>query len=362
MLADLVGGLARIGDWELLVVSIARLPEGAGGIIPERIQAAGAQVVCLQAGSSKDLRVLPRFVTLLRQRRPAVVCSILIHANILATLARSFAPRARYVQSIHTLQPRPRWHWWAQGIVVRAADGFVTPSQAILDRTCEFGPLPKKSAAIPNGIDVVRFRDALPWPPQSPTEGIESLPTMPPGPWMGYVGRFDPVKNLPALIDAYSMYIQELKQQSSVLIPSLVLVGYGPEEGRLRQQVRRLGMGERVFFAGPTSSPERWYKSFVCTVLPSDVEGYGLTVAESLAAGVPVMAVESPAIREIVGKSYPLCTSAAPESLLWGLREVMCDGKMWITESCRAEAICDIQMMAQFYNNFFKIFYPSQHI
>lgn len=347
-LADLAIGLHTISDFELLVVSIAPLPAApADTSVPARMRNAGIEVLSLNAGSSHDFRVLPRFIQVLRARKPRIVSSILIHANLLATLARPFAPTTRLIHAIHTLQTRPAWHWYAQGLIAPFADAFVAPTQAIVDRVSHYGMV-QSPTVIPNGIDVDRFTNAPHLPPQ--------LSPVPPGtPLIGYVGRFDPVKNLGKVIAAYSLYVMEL-QQVNADVPHLVLVGWGAEEKRLKQQASALGLTNLIHFPGPTNNPEMWLKSFDCTILASEVEGFPLAVVESLAAGTPVVAVESPAIHAIVGNSYPLCKSSDVDSLLHGLREVMLGGKMWITRHCPPESICSVKNMAQLYNNFFKNF------
>ncbi len=355
MLADLVAGLRRIDDADLLVVSIDKLPmPPADDSVPARMRAAGVEVASLSASSSKDLRVLPRLVRLLKERRPAVVCSLLIHANLLATLAKPFAPACRYVQSLHTMQPNPRWHWRAQGMISRFADGFVAPTQAIVDRARLFGPLPAVTAAIPNGIDVAKFRDAR----ENGDAASYKLAASPFSPLIGYVGRFDPVKNLPALIMAYDAYLKEL-QKVNAIVPHLVLVGYGPQEGALRQQVQQMGLRDLVHFPGKTDHPEMWLKSFSCIALASEVEGYPLSVAEALAAGTPVLALDTPAIRAIVGNDYPLWKNADVSTLADGLQQVMLFGKKWINDWRRSHEITDIVKMSEMYHQFYKNFCSS---
>lgn len=347
-LADLIAGLKSIDDFDLLAVSIARLPQPPkDSSVVDSIRAAGVEVVSLNASSAHDWRVVNQFIHLMNKYRPQIVCSILIHANILATLARPFCSATRYIHSIHTLQPKPRWHWYAQGLISPFADGFVAPTQAIIDRVSTYG-LVQSAAAIPNGIDIARFRDAPHLPP-------EASPAPQGTPLIGYMGRFDPVKNLGKVVAAYDLYVQEIKRLRTI-IPHLVLVGYGPEESRLRQQVQTLGLEGLVHFPGPTNRPEQWLKSFDCLVLASEVEGYPLSIAESLAAGTPVVAVESPAIRAIVGNSYPLCKTSEINALLSGIRDVMHARMMWITRFCRVESITDKKNMSHLYNNFFKIF------
>ena len=75
----------------------------------------------------------------------------------------------------------------------------------------------------------------------------------------------------------------------------LYLVGYGMERENLGRLAEALHIAPHVHFPGPTTAPERWYKSFDVHCLPSPVEGFGLTLVESLAAGTPVVAIRTPA-------------------------------------------------------------------
>lgn len=276
MLAELAPGLQRQG-WNVAVVSIAKEGEVAG-LLRER----GVSVMSLEAAGNKDVRVVGRCIRLLRQRQPEVVVSILVHANLLAALALPLASRRKrvWVQSIHTVQENPEWHWIVQGMISRQADAVITPAAAVIRKMQEHGQVPR-SVVIPNGIDVRRFHDARP----------VDKPPWPVGTRVvGYIGRFDPVKRLGMLVDA----------MTELPACHLALVGYGPMEEALRRQTTVLGLAQRVHFVGPTKEPERWYKAFAVFCLPSAAEAFPLSLVEATAAGLPVVACDTPAIRETV--------------------------------------------------------------
>ena len=73
----------------------------------------------------------------------------------------------------------------------------------------------------------------------------------------------------------------------------LSLIGPGEERyvGELRAMARTLGLG-RVSFGEPVYGAAKWdaYRAADLFVLPSLNENFGLTVAEALAAGTPVIA------------------------------------------------------------------------
>ncbi len=281
----LATGLRDTGDFAPTVVSLA--PPGAVG---EMLQKAGIPVLSCRARGRRDAGAVLQFVKLARRVQPDILYSMLVHANIAATCAKPFLPRCVFYQSIHTLQPRPRWHWQAQGLVSPAADGLIAPTRAVLNRVAKFG-FYRRGFVVPNGIDCQLFRDAAPLPPSERPWPAGALA-------LGFIGRFDAVKRLYLLIEAMvSLTAAERPGQRPW---HLTLVGYGPEQGGLEHMAKRLGVRERVHFPGPSTMPHRWYKSFDFFVFPSISEGFGLALVEAMAAGVPIVACDSPATREIL--------------------------------------------------------------
>lgn len=350
MVRALARGLRNRGDFDPTVVSIAPL-----GPVADLLAADGVRVVSLNVSTTRQWSAaLGRWVALTCQIHAHLVHSVLLHANMLATLGRPFAPPARYIHAIHTLQEHPHWHWVAQGILSGLADGLIAPTPAILARLARYGPV-NHGVTIPNGVDLERFRTALPlastvlpWPPHARV--------------VGYIGRFDPVKRLPELLLAFDLLTRNNKYDNDL---HLALIGYGPMEPALRALTGKLGLASRVHFPGPTLTPEQWYKSLDLLCLPSDAEGFGLTVVEALAAGLPVVAVRTPAITSVLGSSLPatlgrLADSPSPDTLAVAIQAVMDD-----PARCHLDAVqtrraavtrygCDA--MVEAYNRIFTFF------
>jgi len=85
------------------------------------------------------------------------------------------------------------------------------------------------------------------------------------------------------------------------------VVGEGPERARLESQVRELGLGDAVVFAGAVSGDDLpvWYAAADIFVLPtrSDgdaFEGFGIVFLEAAAAGLPVVAGRGGGVPEAV--------------------------------------------------------------
>lgn len=106
-----------------------------------------------------------------------------------------------------------------------------------------------------------------------------------------YVGRLDKVKNLPRLLEAFRLVIDE------GLDLQLLMVGDGPMDAELRQQATTLSLEERVTFAGKQQGSDLYahYGLGDALVLPSTYEPFGATVAEALVLGMPV------AVSEVAG-------------------------------------------------------------
>lgn len=101
---------------------------------------------------------------------------------------------------------------------------------------------------------------------------------------MGHVGRFSPEKNLKFLIDVFYSLAQKHTDSR------LLLVGSGPLEAAIREQCNKLGIQDRVFFAGVRSDVNRILQAMDVFVLPSLYEGLGIVAVEAQAAGLPCIA------------------------------------------------------------------------
>lgn len=101
-----------------------------------------------------------------------------------------------------------------------------------------------------------------------------------------FVGRLIPEKNVFGLLHAYQRY----RRLAGSNAWSLVIVGSGPEEQSLRDQVRTRGSGG-VHFAGLHQLDDlpHYYGHAGCFILPSISEPWGLVVNEAMASGLPVL-------------------------------------------------------------------------
>ncbi|MDJ0848057.1 MAG: glycosyltransferase family 4 protein [Myxococcota bacterium] len=113
---------------------------------------------------------------------------------------------------------------------------------------------------------------------------------------LAYLGRLEPYKRVDLLLRATARLAAELPDLD------LVIVGRGSERARLEALAGELGIARRVRFTGFVSDVERdatLAEARVC-VCPSVKEGWGITVIEANALGIPVIATDAPGLRDAV--------------------------------------------------------------
>ena len=131
------------------------------------------------------------------------------------------------------------------------------------------------------------------------------------------VGTLEPRKNIPALIDAYSVLPADLQQRFP-----LVLVGMrgwltSGLEARMKPLVER-GVIKPLGYVADEMMP-LIYSGAAAFVFPSLYEGFGLPPLEAMACGTPVISSRSSSLPEVVGDAGvlvdPLNVDALAESL-----------------------------------------------
>lgn len=147
-----------------------------------------------------------------------------------------------------------------------------------------------KIKIIPNGTDIEEIHSAKPF---AKTGKILLI-----------VSRLEKYKNIHLAIQAIP-YLPEDYQ--------LVVIGDGPYRKQLERLAAHLDIHDRVKFTGRLSNEEiyRWYKTCDLVLNLSDLEAFGLTVIEGLAAGKPVLVNNRTALGELARRFEGVTAVAA---------------------------------------------------
>jgi len=111
-------------------------------------------------------------------------------------------------------------------------------------------------------------------------------------PMVGAIGRLAEQKGHTYLVTAAARIIKEFGPVN------FVLVGNGPLEEMLRQQVAALGIGEYFHFAGFQPNTIPYMEAMDVAVMPSLYEGFSLAMLEFMAMGKPMVTSDEPSFTE----------------------------------------------------------------
>jgi glycosyltransferase involved in cell wall biosynthesis len=108
------------------------------------------------------------------------------------------------------------------------------------------------------------------------------------------VGRLVPIKRLDVFVEAMALVRHRLPGVTATL------VGDGPERRRLGDAARRLGVDDRLRFAGFHRDVRPWLATARLCVLSSDSEGLPLALVEAMMSGLPVVATDVGDVGDLV--------------------------------------------------------------
>jgi len=296
-----VGGLERI-VLDLVRISVRRgdrvsvICVANEGDLAPLVKEAGATVHCLHKPPGKHPHIRPFAASMLASLRPDVIhthqigpawylgplahaCQIpLIHTQHGDQFAREKSPLQR-------LRHRVFYHRASHWISL-----FCCVSPALADVMRAYRTIPK------NRIDVVLngIQTELPTGMSSPAE-LRTRWSIPlDAKVMGTVARLDEVKRQDLMIDAFSHVVREH--------PSfhLLIVGDGPERGKLERQTENLGLSTQVHFTGFQNQPEAYYRAMDMFALSSRSEGLPVSLLEAWNAGLPTVCTAVGGIPDVV--------------------------------------------------------------
>ena len=191
-------------------------------------------------------------------------------------------------------------------------DAVFAPSETVAAILRERG-VRTRIEVVPTGVDVARFA-AGDGPEFRSAHGIPSHAIV-----VGHVGRLAAEKNLKFLARAVADHAA-----ADARVYALI-VGGGSEEEAFRARFSERGLGDRLRLAGVLDGRAlaSAYRAMDVFAFASKTETQGLVLAEAMAAGVPVVALDAPGVREVVcdrvnGRLLPEEDSSAfVSALIW---------------------------------------------
>lgn len=198
------------------------------------------------------------------------------------------------------ISPRPEQDAWFRRAAGRLADRYVRRLRRVF-----FAALAASRAAVrelenagfervfqvPLGVDLEHFH---PWRRNHAPE-TRRRAGLPEGPLAMFVGRFAREKEIQLILDAWP----EVEARTGA---TLVLVGDGPSR-QFFQQHNRAGRVRWIPYQTDRDALADLMAAADVIIAPGPAETFGLAALEALASGVPVVASDAGAVREIVEAS-----------------------------------------------------------
>ena len=147
-----------------------------------------------------------------------------------------------------------------------------------------------------------------------------------------FVGRLAEEKNVTFLIENQKELIKHNKKCK------LMIIGDGPDAEMLKNQTKELGIDNNVIFTGkiPWEHIHEYYQVPNVFVSASNTETQGLTLLEAMAAGVPVVALDDDAFREVIVDDLNGYLFKEKEGYINSIEKLMDDKKLYSKMSRQA--------------------------
>ena len=205
-------------------------------------------------------------------------------------------------------------------------DRFIAVSRDLEDWLITKVGIPRSHIVrIANGIDTTQFHIAASESKKRRLLGVFA----PTGTLLlGTVGRLDAVKDHAGLITAFKYLCESLPQVCDRL--RLVIIGEGPQRAALEAQITNLGFSGQVMLLGNRSDVASLLTECDIFVLSSVAEGMPVTLLESMAVGLPVVATNVGGVSDVVvsGITGMLVPMGDPQALAKALSGYVLDNDL----------------------------------
>lgn len=290
VLAALVPGLVRAGC-QVETLSLMPLPDSSS--VLDALTRAGVEVHSLGVTRNAPWHALG-FRRAVQRFSPHVVHAHLVHPHL---LSRCLTGRHRpgIINTIHNADRRPGrgWQFTLDRFTAGRCHLMTAVSKAVRDfHAPRIGLDPEAMRVIYNGIDAPAAPDDAEVTVLRRAWGVDDCTVV-----LGSVGRLIYQKG-------YDLLLRDL-QALARRIPTreqwgLVLIGEGDQRNELEALAERAPHNLRVRLPGFRDDAARAMGAFDVFLMPSRFEGFGLTLAEAMTHGLPIVASGVDAIPELL--------------------------------------------------------------
>jgi len=228
------------------------------------------------------------------------------------------------VVTVHDLGPLTHPEYFSHNIplvmrraltqAVRQAHTIVAISQATADEILQLHPEAQAKVKVVHSGVAERFFAP---PPDDALDGV----TLPPDgvPFILAAGKISPRKNIQGLLRALALIGDEIPHHLALT------GGDGWDVEQIGAELDASGLGHRVHMLGFVSDDalRALYRRAAIYVHPSLYEGFGLTVLEAMANGVPVITSTTSSLPEVAGDAARLVHPSEPGDIAAAILDIV---------------------------------------
>jgi glycosyltransferase involved in cell wall biosynthesis len=256
----------------------------------EQFQQAGIEVRSLGLKTKIDFSVAIRLRSLLKEVKPDVLHTYLLHSNVLGRIVGRLTGVPTIIGSERTIGQARYWGRLLTKLTNPLTDAVEVNSQtgAIVIED-SLGVPREKIELVKSGVNLDEF--------SKPTKGAEirtELGLIQDQHLVLYVGRLRPVKGVEFGIRAFAL----VKNKRPNLY--MALAGEGEQLCKLQNLVNDLGINNHVKFLGVRNDLPDLLAAADSILIPSLNEGFPRTAIEAMAAGKPIVATRVGGIPEAI--------------------------------------------------------------
>ena len=236
------------------------------------------------------------------QNPKAVLHSHLIHANLASRLASLFLNKNtfdyRIINTIHIAEKRKSkwWHFFLDKLTFRLCDVQTAVSEAAQKYHAEkIGVSPEKIPVIYNGIVPPKHLNKEEINNLRQEWGLESCSRI-----IGSVGRLDWQKGYDIFLKILPVLSKKIPKEETW---GIVILGEGGQRPYLKRIIDEIKCNNiKIILPGYRKDAADCISAFDLFIMPSRYEGFGLTLVEAMAHGIPILSSKADSLPKLVKK------------------------------------------------------------
>lgn len=230
---------------------------------------------------------------------------------------------------------RQKTHNFFDIAVIKHFGKIATVSQAIKDILLEKKNFIGKVVVIPNSVDLEKFRET-----KDISEVRKNLHINPDARVVGIVGRLSIEKGHRYFLEAAAKIINNINDVV------FLIVGEGPLKKDLIECASKLGIQDKVIFAGVRNDIPDIFAMLDIFVLPSLSEGLPMSLLEAMAAQKPIIATEVGGVPSVIKdrETGILIKPKSPEQLAEAINNLLSDKKLASEIAANARNLAEYEL------------------